>query len=415
MGFLIKLLLAFVLIQTHGFCASKLSVLEPIVTTVLKRAYTTAVKHDGWAPKHSFYSLNLSSTPPIQSDIFTGQKRFFSDQRETKTVKIGNPCIDGIFQYGFESKTALSGFLNAVLGFEGEKSIQNIEYLRRDMPPSDPSSPLGYHFTVDVRCRTKEGQHFLVEMQNDFRDDYHMKSLVEHARMLSRLDTGQSMEEQEQRAEKNKNDKKKFWKGIQGLYAVVITNKTFPLSSMKRFYPGETVMEPFLVNHYELRHMKKLDRHYGDIPNQIVLLMLDNLKKSAGELSSPIERWSYLFKDSSIRSGVTKISETKEIEDPEIIAGEDPAIREFIDRVNIKNLPYEVRERYISALRYYNDCILDIQEKGEKKGREAGLKEGLLKAVRAMKKRNVPDVEIAKIANELGLTETDISELTDED
>ena len=103
--------------------------------------------------------------------------------------------------------------------------------------------------------------------------------------MLSRLDTEQNLEDQAQRAETNKGDTKKFWKGIQGLYAIVITNKAFPLSRMKNSYSSEPVMEPYLVNPYELRHTKKLERHYGDVPNQIVLLMLDNLKKSAKELN----------------------------------------------------------------------------------------------------------------------------------
>ena len=61
----------------------------------------------------------------------------------------------------------------------------------------------------------------------------------------------------------------------------------------------------------------------------------------------------------------------------------------------------------MSAIRDYNDCILDIREKGHK--------DGILKAIRAMKKRNVPDAEIAKVSSELGLTEADLSELTGED
>ena len=137
-------------------------------------------------------------------------------------------------------------------------------------------------------------------MQNDFRDDYHLKSLIEHSRMLSRLDTDQKTEDQSKRAEKGKKYEDWFWKGIQGIYAVVITNKAFPLTRMKSSYPTETIMEPLLVNPYELRHIKQLDRHYGDVPNQIVLLMLDNLKKSVSELSSSIERWAYLLDRKSV-------------------------------------------------------------------------------------------------------------------
>jgi predicted transposase/invertase (TIGR01784 family) len=346
----------------------------------------------------------------------TKQKRFFSGKKTDKSVEISNPCIDGVFQYGFSEPSILSDFLNAALELREEQSIEDIQYLPKDMTSSDPMSALGYHFTVDVRCRTKEGSHFLVEMQNDFRDDYHLKSLVEHARMLSRLDVDQNMGDQAQREENNKSDKKKFWKGIQGLYTIVITNKTFPLSRMKSYYSSESVMEPLLVNPYELRHTKQLNRHYGDVPNQIVLLMLDNLTKSAEELSSPIERWAYLFKDSSLRTGVKKILETKKIQDPEVVAGPDKAITAFIDRVSVKNLPQEVRDRYIRSLNYYNTTILDIEDKATERGVEQGIEQGIEIGVeqgieivaKNMLKSGKP---IAEIMEMTGLSEEQIKNL----
>jgi hypothetical protein len=259
-----------------------------------------------------------------------------------------------------------------VLGFTGNKSIEVVEYLPRDITSSDPISSLSYHFTVDVRCRTKDNHHFLVEMQNDFRDDYHLKSLIEHSRMLGKLDIDQTISDQQVRSEKNRKDFKRFWKGIEGLYTVVITNKGFPLERRKRNYSEETLMEPYLVNCYELRHTQRLDRHYGDTPNQLVLLMLDNLKGIPGTFSSEIDRWAYLFKDAGLKSGVKKISETKEISDPDAIAGDNKAIKAFIERVKEENLPAEVRERYIRSLDYYNHSILDIEHKAETRGQEKG-------------------------------------------
>lgn len=337
----------------RSFSSSRLlSLYEPLVTpSVPLVAMKTDVRPFS---SRSFSSISLgryNAFPLTYNSHFSTPRRFFSDRVSEHNVRrIGNPCIDGVFQYGFESPIALKGFLNTVLGFEGGKSIQSVEYLKRDMPAADPTSSLGYHFTVDVRCRTIEGQHFLVEMQNDFRDDYHLKSLIEHSRMLSRLDIDQTIEDKDQRFENNIKDANRFWKSIQGIYTVVITNKGFPLSRMKSSYQTEPVMEPLLVNAYELRHVEYLDRHYGDVPNQIVLLMLDNLKKPVSGSSSLIERWAYLFKDSSMRSGVKKIQETKEIEDPEIIVGQDEAIREFIETVDIEHLPLEIRDRYLRAV-----------------------------------------------------------------
>jgi predicted transposase/invertase (TIGR01784 family) len=136
-------------------------------------------------------------------------------------------------------------------------------------------------------------------------------------------------------------------------------------------------MEPFLVNTYELRHVRQLERHFGDIPNQIVLLMMDCLDKEASDLTSPIERWAYVFKDKNMKSGAAKIHETKTIEEPEVIAGEDAAILAFFDRLNIKNVPQGLKERYVREIQYFNDSILDIREQGLQQGLQEGLQQGL--------------------------------------
>jgi hypothetical protein len=85
-------------------------------------------------------------------------------------------------------------------------------------------------------CRTKNGLYFLVVMQNEFREDYHMKYLVEHSRMLSSLDLHQPEDAREKRKFKNKIDSTKLWKGINGVYTVIITNKAFDIKRMKMFF-----------------------------------------------------------------------------------------------------------------------------------------------------------------------------------
>ena len=348
MMLVVRVFLVVALLQSHGFCMMKL--LDPLARSA-------------WGVS----SRRLQYTLP---------ESFFSTKKPGSAVKIGNPCIDGVFQYGFSDSKILQGFLNATLALKEGKAIEDIIYLPRDMASSDPLSALGYHFTVDVRYRTREGRHFLVEMQNDFRDDYHLKSLIEHARMLSHLDVDQNLTDLNSQ-EKGNGGSRKFWKEVQGSYTLVITNKAFPLSRKKKYYTEEPLMEPELVNPYELRHIQQLGRHYGDIPNQIILLMLSNLSKKPSELSSSVERCSYLLKDSSMKSGVKKIAEEKEIEDPEVVAGGDPAIQSFIDRLNMKNLPEDIRNRYIRAVHYYNTTVFDIEEKAEERGVEKGVQQGI--------------------------------------
>jgi predicted transposase/invertase (TIGR01784 family) len=308
-------------------------------------------------------------------------------------LEICNPCIDAVFRYAFEEPRILCSFLNAALDLKGDRRIDWIEKLPQELPSSDPSSLVGYRFTVDVRCRSKDGRHFLIEIQNDFRDDYHLKCLIEHSRMISRLDTVQTLEEQSQLSQRNRNDKLKFWEGIQGVYTIVITNKSFPVTPFKSQYADEALMEPFLVNAHELRHVEQVERHYGDIPNQIILLMMDRLEKEATDLTTSIERWAYVFKDKSMRSGATKIIETKTIEEPEVIAGDDEAILAFFERLSIGNIPQGVRERYLREISYFNDSIADI--------REQGFNEGVRNVAAKMLKFGMPVSEILALT---GLT-----------
>ena len=89
------------------------------------------------APVRGFVSL----------PVFAVSRRLFnSPSPEHHSRKIYHPCVDGIFQYGFESHIALINFLNAALDFKGGKEIQNIEYIKKEMPTA------GFQFTVYVRC-----------------------------------------------------------------------------------------------------------------------------------------------------------------------------------------------------------------------------------------------------------------------
>jgi hypothetical protein len=238
------------------------------------------------------------------------------------------------------------------------------------MPPSDPESCAAYYFTVNVTCKTKDGRHFLVVMQNDFRDDYHMKALLKCARTLSRLRSEQNAKDENHNGV---NSNREFWKNIQGIYAIVLTNKALDVHRMNGFYQEEPLMEPNLVNTNELCHVNELTRHNGDTPHQLVLLMLANLRTDHLSKSfSPIEKWAYVFKDTNMC--VRRISTVMEIEDSDIIE-EDPAIKEFVERLDVDRIPSSVRDNYIVDINYYNDSIVDIEEKAFEKGFTEGFQE----------------------------------------
>jgi hypothetical protein len=322
------------------------------------------------------------------------RKRRSSIKKECESVQIAHPCMDSIFRHGFSDPSILKEFLNAVLEFEGAAAIDQIIDLPGAFPSNATQANSGYCFTVDVRCRTKSGRHLVIEMQNDFRNDYHVKALVEHSRMLSLLDKNQIAADRTNRAAKNVNDKNKFWKGVEGLYTIIVTNKRLSSKKLKSYYSGEAVMEPFVVNPYELRHAKQLDRHYGDIPIQIVFLMLGNLSPPLlGQVLTPVQRWAHALKD-PLRGGVTKIPKTKTIEDVDAVAGDVKAIRAFIERLDITKLPADVKESYehsIDYLDYHRGALIDIQNKATAKGREEGIKEGRENAIKEAREKGIKE------------------------
>ena len=96
-------------------------------------------------------------------------------------------------------------------------------------------------------------------------------------------------------------------------------------------------------------------------------LRTDHLSKSF----SPIEKWVHIFKDQNINPDIKRIPKVKEIEDSDIIE-EDPAIKEFVERLDVDKIPPSVRDNYIGVINYYNDTIIDMEEKALEKGRKQG-------------------------------------------
>ncbi len=72
-----------------------------------------------------------------------------------------------------------------------------------------------------------------------------------------------------------------------------------------------------------------------------------------------------------MKTGAEKISRVKQIEDSDIIE-EDPAIKAFVERLDVEKIPHEVRDKYVGAINYYNDTIVDMAEKAREEGREEG-------------------------------------------
>ena len=336
-------------------------------------------------------------------------RNFGSESPPQGSKTLFHPCADGMFQHGFGSQLAVVGFLNALLGLEGKAAITSVEYLSRALPSENTLPRAGYSFAVDLRCSSNDGRHFLVEMQNDFRPHYHMKALLEHSRMISALDLLHMKRNLEETSATEKTSRsKEFWRDIEGIYTIIITNKASSVETMKKMYRDEPVLEPCLLNRYEFRHTEHLNRHYGDKPFQIILFTVNNLKKcSASELDSPIEQWAYVFQDSMLRSGTAKIPETKTIEGMDFVTEKNPGIKAFIDRLDVGAVPSEVLNKYLQDIKYFNEGIVSIHEEGIQKGKEEGI-QMVRNVVLSLKQSGMPIDAIARTA---GITSAEVDRL----
>jgi hypothetical protein len=67
---------------------------------------------------------------------------------------------------------------------------------------------------------------------------------------------------------------------------LVITNKSFPPEQMKTKFPQTSLMEPGIVNTYEMRHTMDHSCRLGNIQFKAVLVMLAKFKKDIKKLLS---------------------------------------------------------------------------------------------------------------------------------
>jgi len=279
--------------------------------------------------------------------------RHFSSDAGASAIKICNPFFHSLFRYAFEEPRIMCSFLNAILDFKQDQLIQSIEYLPQESPSFYPRSPPSYQL-FNLRCHSNHGRYILVSLQNNFQDNSPLKCNVGHLSTTNRSDDAETLQKQAQKFDKNTIEQSILSSECQGAYSIEIVNKPSSVSRMKEYYSDESATEPHVVNKYELRNVNQAGRRFEIIQYQAIVLSMGHLQKPACELSTLMERWVHVLNDPSKGSGSTQITATRKIEQPEVVAGGDPAILTFFDRLNIDNVPEDLKERYLYEINYYN-------------------------------------------------------------
>jgi hypothetical protein len=317
------------------------------------------------------------------------------------SFEIVNPCTDFGFKKAFHNPVVLIDFLNHILDYQGDHQIVELSYMDKEFPSLDP---LGRDFRVDIACRTQNDRYFLVEMQNDYTEDYADKAYVEFARFLSRID-GEKIHDlsigdrKRRRIGQTDVEAQNFWQKIEEVCTLVISNKRITLN--KTLYPEETIAEPEVINIYEMRNVVYPTRHLGNLDAKVVLVMLANFHKTEDELTTITDRWLFALKDERMATGKLKIDPFKSVTDIAKIASDSESLRQFYAELCTSGIGRDMLKGYEEQIQASNARLDRTFAEGKQVGRQVGEQNATLRIAKSLKDQGI---DITAIVSATGLS-----------
>ncbi|WP_339047987.1 Rpn family recombination-promoting nuclease/putative transposase [Candidatus Mesenet endosymbiont of Phosphuga atrata] len=257
--------------------------------------------------------------------------------------KFLDPKCDLTFKriFGTEkNKNILIHFLNDILEFHGESTIQEVEFLSTIMNPEIASDKQSI---VDVLCRDSVGNRFVIEMQLARDKGFEKRAQLYAAKAYSR-----------------QLDKSGKYIDLKKVFFIAISNCTL--------FPEEVDY----ISTHNIRDIKTNGHYLKDL--QFIFIELPKfVKDKVEQLTSTVERWCFFF----------KYAEETTDEDLRKIAKQEPIIKLAYDELDKSGwtekdlVAYEERvldfqkEAAILAQR-----LDDATEKGIQIGQEKGIKIG---------------------------------------
>lgn len=284
---------------------------------------------------------------------------------------------DLAFKKIFSYKTTLIAFLNTILDLRDEFAIVGLEYISSEEVPVSLEEKK--RAIMDVRCITKNGIYFIVEMQNSASHAFLKRAQFYVASTyVNQLDKGKEKKHTE-------------------LTSVVL------IAIMR-----ETVFDedPAYISHHKTVNVKTGVNHLADM--SYVFVELSKFKKKKEECVDLQDQWIYTFQNATSEDN---------------IPFKDNVLNEVYEHLEKSHWSAEEYQDYLSVKLRIDEAeqkLKDEFEAGEAKGKEEGEKIGIEKGeeigttktthniARAMKKEGIA-VDI--IAKTTGLTEEEIKSL----
>jgi predicted transposase/invertase (TIGR01784 family) len=263
-----------------------------------------------------------------------------------------DPKSDLIFKRIFgEHPDLLLSFLNALMPFEPDRYIEEVEYLSPEMVPENPTKKLSI---VDVRCKDNLGRIFIIEMQMYWSSAFYNRVVFNagkaYVRQLGRNENFNLLQPVYTLAILNQNfDHKtnKFYHHYQIVNREntdeIIPGLEFVLIELEKFCP-ETISDRKMTVLW-LRFLKEVDEKMRMLPPELIE---NEYIRKAAELC---EEWSFT--------------------DDELYFYD-----KYWDNVRVeRTLLDDATERWLKKGEEIGEKI------GEKKGEKIGLKKGLEKGL----------------------------------
>ena len=282
-----------------------------------------------------------------------------------------DPKIDIAFKKIFgneQRKEILISFLNAVLDFTNNKSIIDIHLTN---PYQIPTLPELKESILDIKAKNRNGDEFIVEMQNRYVKSFEKRSLYYSAKAyVSQLGTGEAYDH------------------LKKVYFIGILN--FNLFDSVDYIKRHLILD-------SKTHEHKID----DI--EFCFIEVDRFNKGVSELESITDKWIYFIKEAN---RLTKI--------PEVLAKER-AIKEAFEVANQKlwgqkeldiYTHHQINERSNQA------TLEEAIEKAEERGEQKGIQKGKIEEQIEIAKRLIGNgVDIEIIAQSTTLSKDEIVRL----
>ena len=283
-------------------------------------------------------------------------------------AKYLDPKADLTFKKVFgEHKELLISFLNALLPLPEGKDIVSLEYLPSEMVPVNPDKK---DTIVDVRCKDKDGRQFLVEMQMYWTDAFRQRVLLNTCKAYSLpADRGEKYSE------------------LKPVYTLSLVNDIAFPELPDDFY-----------HCYMMTHSKYKEYTIDDI--EMIFVELPKFKPDTMLDKKMAVLWLRFL---------TEINEhTKEV-DKELLSDDNVAKAvSLVEESAYSDAELWAIDRYWDAVSRERTALSEKFLKGEAKGREEGIKEGITKTALNMRKEGLAVSLIAKLT---GLSEKEINEL----